>query len=270
VRLPEPVARYLGLTLQRLGARISASSSAPQSAVAQARLNRARAALADARLHMPGLLGMAMPDAVETSPDAEPQPASGALVDASSFPLPVEEGEGEGAPEPDLRLARVEEVVLRLEEERRQLRAEVVALRLIAEELRETLIRLDETAAYPRPAPPAGEQSDQEQEPAAAPSPALAPPEPVYPAGSVGIEVQISAVEDAAALERLRLAIARQPEVDSVRVVCTEKDEATLRLYLRFPMGRRAFIDLLGRAAPSAKPLSGPAPATLLLRLRPS
>jgi hypothetical protein len=297
LRLPAPVARYLETSLQRLGVRITAGvpvtiSSPPESPG----LTRARAALADARQQMPGLLGIVPEPSLESTPYPSPRPSPnpgrggpeeveivvesvGARCLAPATPeSDTHAGEPPALPEhdraarsdiqetpSDARLARVEELVLHLEEERQQLGAEVAALRLIAEELRDTLVRLDERASWPPPATPEPQQAS----PPSAPAPLL-PPEPVFPAGSVGVDVHLSAVPDAEAVERLRLLILEQPEVDLARVLCIDKDAATLRLYLRFPLGRRAFIDLLARAAPSAKPLLGPAPASMLLRLRPS
>jgi hypothetical protein len=251
LRLPAPLARQVGQTLQRLGARITAASAGVlPPAVESTGLARARAALTEARQHMPGLLGMATPRPATAVVSSTPA--------ASSAPSTLITEALVTSPEPDTRLARVEEVILQLEAERQQLRSEVAALRLIAEELRETLVRLDERALAPRPA----------LEPA--PALELETTDTVYPAGSIGVELRVSGIENAAEPEQLRSAIAAQPGVDAARIVRSRKRKARIRVCLQLPMSAAAFSSLIGRAAPAASTLPGPTPATLLLRLHPS
>jgi hypothetical protein len=260
VRLPSPVAYYIGHTLQRLGAHLTSATPSGQSRheVELVGLTRARAALSEAQQQMPGLLGAA--------PDPGTAGDHDGRAETEQMPVPVSSHAEPPRqwPSGDVRMVRVEEVISRLDEERRQLSAEVSALRLIAEELRDTLVRLDEGTHLRLP-------PVEKPEPAELlPAPSQPAPEPIFPAGSVGVELQISSIASAAALEELRQGLARQAEVDGVRVMSSSGDLASLRLYLRFPMERRGFIDLLARAAPAAKALAGPAPSTLLLRLRPS
>src|SRR5712692_3082890 len=207
LRLPAPLARHVGQTLQRLGARITAASAGVLPPVVESTgLKRARSALAEARQHMPGLMGTAPSARATTVVPATPSasPPSTTLVSEALATIP----------EPDTRLARVEEVILQLEEERRQLRSEVVALRLIAEELRETLERLDERALGPPAAP--------------APTPVVefGTAGSVYPAGSIGVELRVSGIEDAAEPEQLRSAIAARPGVDNARIIRSRKRKA--------------------------------------------
>lgn len=98
-------------------------------------LLRARAALNNARTLMPGLL-----DASKTLPAG-----SGSLLTLTPAAAPYAE---QMVATPGV--ARLEEAILRLEDERRQLSAEVMALRMAVDELRETLLQLDEQRPPPR------------------------------------------------------------------------------------------------------------------------
>ncbi len=250
--LRSPAVHQIGLTLQRLGTRITAVSAGVHTPIGEhPGLARARVALTEARQHMPGLLGLSLATdatAVEPSARANRPAAAAEAVDTLS----------RAALEPDMRLSRVEEVILRFEDERRQLRSEVAALKLLTEELREALIIVDERRSRTL---------------AMAAGPAFGPPaltEPIYPAGSVGVEIRVSAIERAAELDQFRAALATQPEVDSVRIIRSRKRKARLRVCLRFPIGRQGFFALIGRSAPTARPALGSSPATLRLRLHPS
>jgi hypothetical protein len=250
LRLPPPLARYIGLRLRRLGDSIATVAPPPRQPDANPpALVRARAALADARQQMPGLMGI---QPLET---ADGRPLETALARKEAVvTLPIEPAEHQ------MGLARVEELVLSLQEERRDLRSEVAALRLIAEELREALQRLDERSDSIAGDQPGG---------LATPDRPRIPVEPVFPSGSVGVALHISGSESSDTITQLRNAIERQPEVDEVRTVSANANGGELRVYLRLPLQLRAFTELLGRVAPSAKPLAGPTPASLLLRLRP-
>jgi hypothetical protein len=211
-------------------------------------MTRARAALVDAREQMPGLL--------------RERPSGSELEAARRRELVDPDSRREltaATPTNGLSLARVEEIVLNLQEERTELRAEVAALRMISEELRETLVRLDERSL---------DSSNGAIKPAETAA-ALIPIDPIFPSGSVGVAVHLAGVEGRQPLEALRAAIAQQPEVDDARAGGIDGDRSLLRVYLRFPLPSRAFLEVLARAAPSAKPLAGPAPGSLLLRLRP-
>ena len=106
-------------------------------------LQRARTALATARTQMPGLLSGGRP-VPAGGQDADGTGAADFRAFVTREPAPaLELSAGGGA------LARLEEAILRLEDERRQLSAEVAALRLAAGELRETLLQLDERESYP-------------------------------------------------------------------------------------------------------------------------
>lgn len=198
------------------------------------------------------------------------------------------------------RMARLEDIVFRLEEERRQLSSEVAALRLVVEELREALVRVDERLSCWQPAvavplAPSPEPERRSFAPlmlaSARPAglshgPSAGPSDPtngraadrtgeaIYAAGSVGVEVRLTAVDNPASVEELRRRLADLPEVETVRITSIptniSEEDAVLRVYLRIPRSESDFLDMLGCAAPAAKPLAGPAPGTLLLRLRPS
>jgi hypothetical protein len=150
----------------------------------------------------------------------------------------------------------MEEVVLQLETERRQARAEIEALRQIAEELRETLSRLDERSIV----------SAGTRVPFATPEQDTA----IFPAGSVGVELRVAGFEHESEVERLRAALSSRPEVDAVRVTRVRKRKARLRIYLRLPLGRAGYLDLLQEAAPFALPVPGSAPGSISLQLHPS
>jgi len=249
------ITRSFGLTLQRIGARISGAPAAPPIASGSdgenAGLVRARAALAHARQQMPGLLGTLPAATADSSAPAirpaEPQNESIAVVDGAAQLF-----------ERDMRLARVEEVILQLEEERRQLRSEVATLRLLADDLRETLVRLDERGS---PGP---------TELGAAPWDRRPLTEPLYPAGSIGVELRLSAIHHAGEVEGIRAAVASRPEVDSVRVIRSKKRKARLRVCLRLPTPRRPFLNLIRSAAPAAILVPGSSRGTVSLRLHPS
>jgi hypothetical protein len=254
IRLPTPVARYLAVGLRRLGDSIATTPIPAPPQTSSPRVERARAALADARQQMPGLLGLETQLAAKTDDHRELEvraeyPATEPLAHAPS-----------GS---ELSLARVSEIVLTLEEERNSLRAEVAALRMIAEELRESLLRLDERSF--QSSRDSSSADDQELRL----GPPLIPPEPIYPSGSIGVAVHLTGVESPQALNQLRAALERQPEIDGVRTSGSADGEVLVRVYLRFPLRSRAFLEVMARAAPTAKPLAGPAPGSLLLRLRP-
>jgi hypothetical protein len=211
---------------------------------------------------MPGLLG----EPPAGSPDA-------------SYAAPRDQGRAAHSLVPQagglVPLRAVEDLVVRLEEERRQLGSEVAALRLIVEELREALVRLDERA---EPGSFAGAGSrDTDQRPVLESTPRLLqlspvaplPAEHTLPAGSVGIELRLLSVEDAESLAGLELALSKVPALDGVRITRFSDGEATLRCYLRLPQSERALLELIQSAIPSAKPLAGPGPGRLLLRMRP-
>lgn len=105
-------------------------------------LQRARTALTAARTQMPGLLSGNSPGSgVVPAAAGSGGTALEALLTQSSAPA-FEFSSGMGG------LARLEEAILRLDDERRQLSAEVAALRLTVGELRETLLQLDERESY--------------------------------------------------------------------------------------------------------------------------
>jgi hypothetical protein len=171
------------------------------------------------------------------------------------------------------RLSVVEHLIERLEDERRQLGSEVAALRLIVEELREALLGLDERAESGY-LPARTRVIDGHPHLAAAEAPQLAAAEPpptkhTLPAGSVGIEVQLLSVESPEVLAGLQLALSGAPEFDGVRITDFSNGTATLRCYLRLPQPESGLIEIIQRALPSAKPLTGPGPGRLLLRMRP-
>lgn len=252
--LASQITRGVGLTLQRLGARITAASTGrrPRRDSAQeTMLARARAALTDAREQMPGLMHTVPPVIAETveQPQAAPAPAAGGSVTIAELPAL--------ALERDARSARVEEVIRRLEDERRELRSELGELRLIAQELRETLVRLDDRSLATSPDSIA---------------PVWMPPrsERVYPAGSIGVELKVSGIRYPEEMERLRDALALRPEVDSVRVTRAKKRKARLRICMRLPVGRQLYLSMLRQAAPAATLLAGSRPGSVSLRLHPS
>jgi hypothetical protein len=158
--------------------------------------------------------------------------------------------------ERDEGLARVQEVVLRLEEDRREFRSELSMLRQIAEELREALIRIDErdfNAVRPD-----------------CPPPVVPRPEPVFPAGSIGVEVRVSALQYDGEVEHLKSVLALRPEVDSVRITRARRHKARLRVCLRLPVARRSFFRLLREAAPAAVLLPEASPGSVSMQLHPS
>jgi hypothetical protein len=211
---------------------------------------------------MPGLLGEPSADSLDashTAPRDQGRPAHSLVPQAGGL----------------VPLRAVEDLVVRLEEERRQLGSEVAALRLIVEELREALVRLDERAE-PEPFAAAGSQ-DTDHRPVLESGPQLLqlppveplPEEHTLPAGSVGIEVRLLSVEDAESLAGLQVALSQLPALDGVRITQYSDGEATLRCYLRLPQSERVLLELIQSAIPSAKPLAGPGPGRLLLRMRP-
>jgi hypothetical protein len=235
-------------------------------------LERARAVLADAREQMPGLLRAA--DSADGSAIS--------LVDAVALPAaaPAPAMESQAASGSD-HLGRLEEMLVRLEEERRQLGAEVAALRLIVEELREALVRVDERTtlggpAFPAlpPAAPAALEAPHEaitkavESPIALPSPADG--ETNDPRRGTCVEVRLLSAEEGGATERLRQALEAEPDVERVGLTPLPEGEAILQLELRSPQTDRQLASLLERAAPAAKPLAAAVPGTFLLRLRPS
>jgi hypothetical protein len=144
----------------------------------------------------------------------------------------------------------MEAVVLRLEAERAQARAEIEALRQIAEELRETLAGLDDESFHAAGLPGVDDH--------------------VYPAGSIGVELRVDGLQQEIEIEQLCAALASRSDVDAVRVTRMRKRRARLRIYLRLPLGRAAYLDLLRHAAPYAVPVPGPAPGSISLQLHPS
>lgn len=254
---PAPPMHYLRALLRRLHSRPAASlTPGVPPAMDDARLERARAALAEARSQMPGLLG-------------EPADAE----------LPSLSGSDEEHRDGSDRLARVEDVARRLEDERRRLGSEVAALHIAVEELREVLARADERwfsstpalahlTASPKPAAI--------RQPVPVPSREMGGRDASRPgAGSHGaapaaVELRLLGVDEPATVERVRGALAALAGVEAVQAVDISEDEACLRLSLRSPRTDAELIDLLLRAAPAAKPLAGPAAGSLLLRLRPA
>ena len=209
-------------------------------------VQRARMALAHARTQMPGLLSENGP-ARPPVPGVFPGAGRGldALTPKASVPA-FELSAGTGG------LARLEEAILRLEDERRQLSAEVAALRLAVGELRETLLQLDEREPYPRPAAPI-EMGEREGERAPAPSEGalehiapILPPEPelaalpdpdavglIYPSGSVGACLRVASVAGPAALDAIHGALTSLIQVDAVRLLSYADGLAEFRVYLQ-------------------------------------
>jgi hypothetical protein len=241
----DQLARSVGLTLQRLTTAFSVASPRRRTATPlrsdQEVVARARAALTDAREQMPGLMG--------TSPVLTVEKQDHALQKLAAIPPPMPEV-AQSTLAADLRLARMEEMVLRLEDERAQARSEIEALRQIAAELRDALSRLDDRSF----AVAGASESDGH----------------LYPAGSVGVELRVTDVRHESEVDQLRAALGARGEVDAVRVTRMRKRKARLRIYLRLPLGRTAYADLLRCAAPLAVPVAGPIPGSISLQLHPS
>jgi hypothetical protein len=244
------VALGIGLSLQRLGARISSGSGGPRPAPVQgaehAGLARARAVLSEASQHLSGLVTASEP-IVESAPPAmralDVQGERLLMADAPSVP--------------DLRLARVEDAILQLQTERQQLRSEISELRSIAESLRDSVEQFREQASAEFASPGTGHRSSWN------------PPEPVYAAGSIGVGLRVSAIGASSELDRLRAALAGLTEVDSIKLVRAGKRKARLRVYLRLPVARRQFVALVRQIAPAAMVEANSA-RSVSLRLHPS
>jgi hypothetical protein len=268
---PVPPTRVLSATLARFRLRPRRPAPTPPDAQ-DPRLERARAVLADARMQMPGLLGV-----VERSDGPQTSSLESVAPPPQDQPPAVDDRSVTGTDN----LARLDATLARIEEERRQLGAEVAALRLIVEELRETLVRLDERTSAGQAAisalppvvvakleGPRTSISSDEGPPAVLPQP------PDDRTGGLErgtcIEVRLLSAGAGDAIEKLKQALEAEPEVERVGLTPLPAEEALLHLELRSPQPNRVLASLLQRAAPTAKPLASDAPGTFLLRLRPS
>jgi hypothetical protein len=241
----DQLAQSLGLTLQRLTSAFSAATPRrrPPVPVRTERdaVARARAALSDARDQMPGLMSASPILTIDNERELERNVAAAPALVPDLAHVPTAG---------DLRLARMEEMVLHLDAERAQARSEIEALRQIAAELREALMRLDD-----RSSTPAG---------------VFEPDDHMYPAGSIGVELRLTEIQHEVEVDQLRATLAARTEVDAVRVSRMRRRKARLRVYLRLPLGRAAYLDLLRHAAPLAVPIPGPTPGSISLQLHPS
>jgi hypothetical protein len=238
------------------------AAASPTESYEDPRLARARAALADARLQMPGLLA--------DRSDADDHPST-----ASLRPTENTDPETDTAVESSdahQRLDDIEDRIVQLEEDRRRLGSEVSAVHRMVEELRETLATFNARRS-PVTNPAVGALGDGRLNAVASPRASGNIPSteggPPLPAAAT-VEVRLLSVDDPAILASLQVSLARQPELDGVRFVRFAEGEASFRCSLRRPRSEVELLDLLQRVIPSAKPLAGPAPGHLLLRMRPA
>lgn len=258
--------RYLGSALRQLQPSGSASPAAPSGVGdGSAGLERARLALSQARSQMPGLLGSH--GDVPVTPAAQ-SPVTDEIL--TSLPAAAASAYSIDAA---ARLPQLEEVVLQLGEERRRLSAELESLRLIVDELREALVRLDEgmlaqqtvpvtgrrptSSADPiehlptsQPAETPGQRSEATQTTGCEADAAL----PIYPAGSVGVRLWLRPLAAGTTTATIEAALAAASEIEAARVVVTDDRRFQARISLRRPTSARQLERLLRAAGVEPAP----------------
>jgi hypothetical protein len=220
VRLAGTLGRAAASLAPPVAARPPRAPALPDDAT-DARRARARAALAEARALMPGVLGDA-----PTAPPA-PIPAY----------LPTEAAELRQA----LRAYtdRVDRLLLDAEEERRTLREAVGRLTAELAALRAELAELRARRTPPIADALAGDGVAALDVVAHGAPAAALPASPlfgrVFPAGSIGVRVRLDGCADAERLEELADRLARDPLVERAEPRADEHGEPLLRLNLRQP-----------------------------------